>query len=158
MVQVYKIGELAEKSGVSKRTIHYYLSRGLLPPPKGAGPQSFYTEEHLLRLELLKKLQEKYWPLDKIRAHLNALTLAEVQKELREFERYAKEKPGISTFAGEPQLPGVENVTEYLKIDIALGISLFFPKKLPEKYFDTILDIVRYARKLLPPEAKQDTK
>jgi DNA-binding transcriptional MerR regulator len=154
MGQEYKIGKLAEKSGVSRRTIHYYLSRGLLPPPKGAGPQSFYTEEHLLRLELLKKLQEKYWPLDKIRGRLNALTFEEVKKELKEFERHAKEKPGIPAFALEFKLSDAENITEYLKIDMALGISLFFPKKLPEKYLDAVLDIAKYARKLLPSETK----
>lgn len=152
MAKEYKIGELAEKGGVSKRTIHYYLSRGLLPPPKGAGPHSFYTQEHLLRLELIKKLQENYWPLDKIRKHLNTLPPAEIQKKLIEFERLAKEKPGMPVFALEARIPPVENVTEYLKIDIALGISLFFPKKLPEKYFEAVLDIAEYARKLLPSE------
>ena len=149
MGQEYKIGELAEKSGVSRRTIHYYLSRGLLPSPKGVGPQSFYTEEHLLRLDLLKKLQEKYWPLDKIREHLNTLTPEEVKKELQEFEKHAKEKPGVPALASELKISDAENITEYLKIDIALGISLLFPKELYEKHVDTALHIVKYARNLL---------
>ena len=31
----YKVSELAEKAGVTKRTIHYYISKGLLLPPEG---------------------------------------------------------------------------------------------------------------------------
>ena len=33
----YKVSELAEKAGVTKRTIHYYISKGLLLPPNGNG-------------------------------------------------------------------------------------------------------------------------
>ena len=33
----YKVSELAEKAGVTKRTIHYYISKGLLLPPDGNG-------------------------------------------------------------------------------------------------------------------------
>lgn len=153
----YRIGELAEKSGLSKRTIHYYLSRGLLPPPKGAGPRSFYTEGHLLRLELLKKLQERYWPLDKIREHLNILSDEEVRRELQELQRQSCEKPDDSTASELKLLEVLETqeefaaggIAEYLKIDVACGISLLFPKELQEKHLKTVLHIVRYARKLL---------
>ena len=33
----YKVSELASKAGVTKRTIHYYISKGLLMPPDGNG-------------------------------------------------------------------------------------------------------------------------
>lgn len=38
----YRIGELAEKAGVTKRTIHYYMGRGLLPAPQGTGLGTTY--------------------------------------------------------------------------------------------------------------------
>lgn len=160
MVEEYKIGELAEKSGISKRTIHYYLSRELLPPPKGAGPRSFYTRGHLLRLELLKELQARYWPLDKIREYLNALSDEEVDKELRELREQA-EKKRDGTAALEFSPPDTREdlgelfsseITEYLKIDIACGVSLLFPKVLPKKQLETVLRIARYARRLLLEE------
>lgn len=61
----YKVSELAEKAGVTKRTIHYYISKGLLLPPEGSGVNSVYNDEHLNRLLLIKKLQSEYMPLNK---------------------------------------------------------------------------------------------
>ena len=66
----YKISELAEKADVTKRTIHYYISKGLLQPSSGSGVNSIYTEEHLNRILLIKKLQSNYMPLDKIRDYI----------------------------------------------------------------------------------------
>ena len=40
----YKVSELADKAGVTKRTIHYYISKGLLLPPEGSGVNSLYNE------------------------------------------------------------------------------------------------------------------
>ncbi len=45
--QRYTIGELAALTGVSRRTVRFYVQRGLIPPPLGAGRGSFYTDEHL---------------------------------------------------------------------------------------------------------------
>lgn len=66
----YKVSELAEKAGVTKRTIHYYISKGLLLPPDGNGVNSLYNDKHLERLLLIKKLQSEYMPLNKIREYI----------------------------------------------------------------------------------------
>ena len=66
----YKISELADKAGVTKRTIHYYISKGLLLPPEGSGVNSLYNDEHLERILLIKKLQAEYMPLNKIREYI----------------------------------------------------------------------------------------
>ena len=66
----YKVSELAEKAWVTKRTIHYYISKGLLLPPEGSGVNSLYNDEHLERLLLIKKLQSEYMPLNKIREYI----------------------------------------------------------------------------------------
>ena len=66
----YKVSELAEKAGVTKRTIHYYISKGLLLPPNGNGVNSVYNDKHLERLILIKKLQSEYMPLNKIREYI----------------------------------------------------------------------------------------
>ena len=66
----YKVSELADKAGVTKRTIHYYISKGLLLPPEGSGVNSLYNDEHLERLLLIKKLQSEYMPLNKIREYI----------------------------------------------------------------------------------------
>ena len=66
----YKVSELANKAGVTKRTIHYYISKGLLLPPEGSGVNSIYTDEHLNRILLIKKLQAEFMPLNKIRDYI----------------------------------------------------------------------------------------
>ena len=66
----YSISELAEEAGVSTRTIRYYVSEGLLPPPVGAGPNSRYTDAHLRQLGIIGRLKEQFLPLREIRRRL----------------------------------------------------------------------------------------
>lgn len=66
----WKLDELAEKAGVSPRTIRYYVQRGLLPAPTFRGRDTAYGEEHLLRLRAIKRLQERFMPLDAIEGML----------------------------------------------------------------------------------------
>jgi DNA-binding transcriptional MerR regulator len=66
----YSIGELADEAGVSTRTIRYYVSEGLLPPPAGGGPNSRYTDAHRDQLETIGRLKAQYLPLKEIRRRL----------------------------------------------------------------------------------------
>jgi len=68
------IGELAGQSGVTRRTIRYYVEIGLLPPPSGAGKAAVYGEDHLDRLSLIKKLQSMRLSLEEIRDELAGRT------------------------------------------------------------------------------------
>lgn len=63
--QRYRIGALAELTGTSRETIHFYLRKGLLPrPQKGGRTSAFYGEEHVERLRAIRRLrEEKYLPL-----------------------------------------------------------------------------------------------
>jgi DNA-binding transcriptional MerR regulator len=51
------LAELAERSGVPARTIRFYIARGVVPGPAGAGRAAHYTEEHLAHLRRVKQLQ-----------------------------------------------------------------------------------------------------
>lgn len=59
------IEDLSARSGVTTRNIRAYQSRGLLPAPVSrAGERaSFYTPEHLTRLRLVSRLQERGFSL-----------------------------------------------------------------------------------------------
>jgi DNA-binding transcriptional MerR regulator len=57
MADEMTLAELAEASGLAARTIRFYIARGLLDGPVKAGRAAAYTEEHLTRLEKIKKLQ-----------------------------------------------------------------------------------------------------
>jgi DNA-binding transcriptional MerR regulator len=66
----YGVEELAERGGVSRRTVRYYVQRGLLPPPLGLGRGDHYTEEHLTTLVRIRELQEAGVSLEDIAARL----------------------------------------------------------------------------------------
>jgi DNA-binding transcriptional MerR regulator len=64
--ETLSIGELARLGGVTRRTVRYYVQRGLLPAPEGRGRGSHYTREHLDTLVRIRRLQEKGVPLERI--------------------------------------------------------------------------------------------
>jgi DNA-binding transcriptional MerR regulator len=50
------IDQLAERTGITVRTIRFYAQRGLLPPPVLRGRTGLYGPDHLARLELVSEL------------------------------------------------------------------------------------------------------
>jgi DNA-binding transcriptional MerR regulator len=72
--------ELGKKSGLPTRTIRYYISEGLVPAPVKRGPASYYREDHLNRLLLIRKYQAEGLPLDLIRRRLARLGVREAQQ------------------------------------------------------------------------------
>ena len=53
------IDELAHISGIPGRTIRFYNTQGMLPPPTMRGRVAYYDEEHLLVLNVIKELKEQ---------------------------------------------------------------------------------------------------
>lgn len=74
------INELAMRVGVTPRTVRYYITEGLIPPPAGGGQHRVYNEEHLLRLQAIRRLKEAYLPLDEIRRQLAGASLVELRR------------------------------------------------------------------------------
>lgn len=162
MPEEYKISELAERAGVTKRTIHYYIGRGLIPPPHGAGVSSLYGEEHLLKILLVKRLQEQYLPLDRIRQVMSGIILEEIRQilagdppgeQLVKFIAQAQGGPDRDTAVVEearPETPGSPGqAKKYFRSDLGLGLELHYPVALHESHGDLIANIERYAKKLL---------
>lgn len=84
---LYQIGELAEQTGVTPRTIRYYTAEGLLPPPDTRGRYALYGENHALRLQLINRLKEAYLPLNEIKLRIEQLTIEQVRRLLAEYDR-----------------------------------------------------------------------
>ena len=51
------LDELTERVGVSVRNVRFYTSRGLLPSPIRIGRSGYYSDDHVVRLELVQELQ-----------------------------------------------------------------------------------------------------
>jgi DNA-binding transcriptional MerR regulator len=56
---MHTIDELAHISGMPSRTIRFYNTEGMLPPPTMRGRVAYYDEEHLLVLRIIKELKEQ---------------------------------------------------------------------------------------------------
>ena len=87
----FNIEELSEQSGVSVRTIRFYISEGLVSRPEARGKGASYGEEHLSRLLLIRRLSEQRVPLSEIRDRLAGLSLSDVRELLRAEERHGAE-------------------------------------------------------------------
>ncbi|MES5818086.1 MerR family transcriptional regulator [Streptomyces sp. RG80] len=68
------IDELAARAGVTVRTVRFYGTKGLLPPPV-IGPRrvGHYGQEHLSRLALIEELQHQGMTLAAIERYLRQL-------------------------------------------------------------------------------------
>ena len=64
----YDINELAALAGVNRRTVRFYVQRGLLPQPLGTGRGAHYDQAHLARLIEVRTQQESGLSLDQIAA------------------------------------------------------------------------------------------
>ncbi len=71
----YGIDDLAERAGVSRRTVRYYVQQGLLAAPRGLGRGKHYTSAHLETLIRIRSLQEAGTPLAMIAKSLGAAAL-----------------------------------------------------------------------------------
>ena len=136
----YKVSELAEKAGVTKRTIHYYISKGLLLPPEGSGVNSVYNDEHLNRILLIKKLQSEYMPLNRIREYSLEATEKNPKLKLQEeTSEYNSEKTRISGSGKEIYIR--ENVCDIFEMN--------YSQENGEKYKHIIENVKKYVEKML---------
>jgi len=98
------ISELAQRAGVSVRTIRFYISEGLLPPPQARGRYSLYDEDYLTRIELIKLLKNAYLPLKEIKRMVESLSKEEIENMLHKLSEPTSTPPPAS-----PQAPIPDN-------------------------------------------------
>jgi DNA-binding transcriptional MerR regulator len=67
---MYNIETLAKMTGLTRRTIRYYVQRGLIDQPEGGGRGSYYTDRHLDTIDKIKKWSEQGVPLIHMKAML----------------------------------------------------------------------------------------
>jgi DNA-binding transcriptional MerR regulator len=97
----YQIGEVAERTGVTQRTLRFYEEKGLLrPPERMEGGFRLYTDVDVKRIEFIKKLQS-----------LLGFTLAEI-KEMVEAEELRQQI--VETFRPDRELPARRQRTDVI--------------------------------------------
>jgi DNA-binding transcriptional MerR regulator len=118
------ISELAERTGVSTRTIRYYIEEGLLPQPEIRGKYAVFNDNYLVRLKLIKYLKDAYLPLREIKRKIDSLKLPEMQDLVGKFEQnptlalaeigvYPSEQKPVLTFSHEAD--EAESAKQYIQ-------------------------------------------
>ena len=85
-----KMKELESRTGVGREAIRFYIRKGILPQPEK--PQknvALYSEDHVMRIRLIKRLQEdKFLPLGRIKEILKSAEVSNLStiSNLTEFE------------------------------------------------------------------------
>lgn len=156
--KLMRIGELAEATGVSTQTIHYYLREGLLPPPiKTARNMAYYGPEHVEDIRLIKELQEKrYLPLSVIKLVLAAKREGKDVSQLQDMRLSLEEL--FRPLGPEEEIEPVALVELVAMTGLATdtlealeGMGLLMPTAVPEgKRYDGLdVRIAQAAKKLL---------
>ncbi len=107
----YQIGEVAERTGVTQRTLRFYEEKGLLPPPERMeGGFRLYSDADVERINSIRSMQS-----------LLGLTLAEIKEMVEAEELRAQMR---ATFRPDRELPArkarVEVVIDSLRRQLAI--------------------------------------
>ena len=99
----FDLKTLCDDTGVSPRTVYFYVQQGLLPPADGAGRGARYSAVHRDRLRLIRQLQDQHLPLAEIRKQIEGLS----QNELSELAEWAEDSAEA--------LPPQQSAADYIR-------------------------------------------
>jgi DNA-binding transcriptional MerR regulator len=87
-----QIGEVAERVGLSLRTVRYYEEMGLIAPEsRTEGGFRLYTEAHVDRLALIKRMKPLGFTVQEMRELLDARD-GQAREQLAAFARAVEER------------------------------------------------------------------
>lgn len=88
--RTYQIGEVAERVGLSLRTIRYYEEVSLVvPPERTSGGFRLYTDADIERLTMARELKPLGFSLDEVREILDLIEAREIGKTLTDEQHAA---------------------------------------------------------------------
>jgi DNA-binding transcriptional MerR regulator len=153
---MYDIQRLVAESGIPRRTIHFYVQQGLLPPPQGAGLAATYGEEHRLRLALIPILRRQGQRLDQIRARFGGMSIEEMR------QMAAAEPPRVRAellvrdrledlAATENTGVALRGQQRYIHYPMIHGITLVVPENLSAMEQRQVEQLLQAAQRILSP-------
>jgi DNA-binding transcriptional MerR regulator len=173
-----KMGELAERSGVSAPTIKHYLREGLLPEPvRTSKNMAYYPPDFVERIQLIKRLQEdRFMPLKVIKRVLaddpeRARALVELEDRILERALAVRDERRVSAAEVRRRYDVPPVVLERLAeigvltpnsrgydgddVQIIEAISRFRAGGYDEALGFTVYDTLRYREALAPLVAEE---
>lgn len=143
-----QIGEVAERTGVTQRTLRFYEERGLLKPPSRMdGGFRLYSEEDVQRVEQIKGLQR-----------LLGLSLAEIKEMVEadealkaikaEYRREAQTEQKIEQIRQARAITEKQYAIVHQKLEQLQAMSDQLEKR--RQQFDTWLENLEMQRRTAP--------
>ncbi len=80
MTEEYTLEDLEKISGMSIRTLRFYIQEGLLPGPDTRGKFARYSQTHLDTIRFIHRLKEVHMPLQKIRHLLETMSSEDIER------------------------------------------------------------------------------
>ena len=133
----FSIQDLSDQTGLPRRTIHFYIQQGLLPPPSGAGLGARYSETHLLRLQLIPLLRQRGLRLDEIRQQLQSMELPDLRQSVVKASQPAALAPTLATSGHS-----------YTHYSLPAGITLIVPSALSPADRQKLAELLDNARRI----------
>lgn len=137
----YNINEISAMAGVTPRTVHFYIQQGLLPHPITRGPGAKYERRHLMRLRLVRMLQEEQLPLAEIRERLAAMSDAQV-------EQTVSGTFGATATSGARPPVGSDR-SQWERVVVARGVELHFRRPLTRRRNKQVEQLLEEARRIM---------
>ncbi|WP_318509625.1 MerR family transcriptional regulator [Bacillus sp. T3] len=119
------MGELALLANVSKRTIDYYTSLGILKPERSRSNYRMYNEQALIDLKFIEECKKVHLPLEEIKRKLeinksNVLQHSEVEKHIGEVTKQIQLLRTEITAI----LPLIQQLEEQQKSDLSKRLTM----------------------------------
>jgi len=139
------ISNLAKRTGVSTRTIRYYVSEGLLPAPRLRGRYAEYGAGHLHRLRLITRMKDEFLPLREIRDRIAHLT----EPEVLDYLERESESNRPTKLTPDPIADSADAGSTWIRYRLEEGIELSVQTDLPPWRERMVLRIVADLRRQL---------
>lgn len=148
--ELYNINEISAMAGVTPRTVHFYIQQGLLPHPITRGPGAKYERRHLMRLRLVRMLQEEHLPLAEIRERLAAMSDAHVEQTVTGTSSAA------ATSSDRP--PVAADRSQWERVVLAQGVELHFRRPLTRRRNKQVEQLLDEARRIMKDGEQKFTR
>lgn len=135
----YSISEVSALTDCTKRTIRYYVQLNLIPPPVISGRNSFYDDNHIRLIKLIKKLQDEYLPLSKIK---------EIIDDKKNLNRYLKSP--AKTPSGSSEFSAVRQ--RMVRVAVSPDVEIHYKDYLPGTLKNKIEKIINFSVELFNSE------
>jgi DNA-binding transcriptional MerR regulator len=163
--QLLSIQDLSDRAQTPVRTIRFYITERLLAGPEGRGTSTFYTEDHLLRLRLIRQLARRHVPLTEIRERLERISPRELAGVIAEEEQRGAEAEQVKAASPReyisrlledarrdeaPVLPAHRDLGHeaWLRIPLAEGVELHVTQAAQAEHGEVVEELVEIARRL----------